>query len=400
MRNRRGHVESRHGIPMGEKVRVLHFVTSFHAGGTERHVTNLLRAHDRSRFEILVGSFRNIGPLSAELGDIAERVVEFPISRLYGPGTWAQQLRAAAYMRANRIQVLQSYGFYANCFAIPAARLAAVPVIIASIRDIRTTWTPNQRSAERWVCKLAHSIMTNAEAGKLAIIADGHDPAKITVIGNGVDLGRFTPAGRESTVRRDFGIPAGAALVGVVARIDECKGLEFFVEAAAIVSRALPEVRFVIIGETARFPKNQAYRAALEERSRRLGLGDRLILAGNRTDIPGVLAELDVSVLPSLSESLPNAILESMAAGVPVVATTVGGIPEVIVNEVSGLLVAPRDAPRLAAAMERLLRNPDFARGLANRGRATVEAKFSLELMARSTEEHYISLLRQRRGRR
>ncbi len=385
---------------MSEKVRVLHFITSFHAGGTERHLANLLRAHDRGRFEILVGSLDNTGPFSAELGDLAEPVVEFPVSRLYGPRTWAQQLRAAAYIRANRIQVLQSYGFYANCFVIPAARLAAVPAIIASIRDIRTTWTPNQRRVERWVCKLAHSIMTNAEAGKLALIDDRHHPAKITVITNGIDVERFGQPEQESTVRGDFAIPADAVLVGVVARIDECKGLEYFIEAAALVSRALPQVRFVIVGETARFPKNQAYRAALEEQSRRLGFGDRLVFTGNRTDIPGVLAELDLFVLPSLSEGLPNVVLEAMAARVPVVATTVGGIPEVIVNEVSGLLVAPRDARLLAAAMERLLRNPDLAHSLASRGRATVETRFSLEFMVRSTEEHYFSLLRRRKGRR
>jgi len=303
-------------------------------------------------------------------------------------------------MRANRIQVLQSYGFYANSFAIPAARLAAVPVIIASIRDIRTTWTLNQRRVERWVCKLAHSIMTNAEAGKLALVEEGHDPAKITVIPNGVDFESFRLPERKSTLRADVGIPADTPLVGVVARIDECKGLEYFVEAAAFVARALPHVWFVIVGETAEFPKNQAYRAALEKQVHRLGLGDRLIFAGNRADIPGVLAELDLFVLPSLSEGLPNAVLESVAAGVPVVATDVGGIPEVIVDEGSGLLVPPRDAPRLAAAMERMLRNPDFARDLAGRRQASAMAKFSLEHMARSTEDHYISLLRRHSGRR
>jgi len=370
----------------------LHFVTSFHVGGTERHVTNLLQAHDKCRFDSFIGSLNAAGPFLSELGDMAECVVEFPVSRLYGPATWAQQMRAARYLRANRIQVLNAYGFYANCFAIPAARIAAVPAIIASIRDTRTTWTLNQRRVERWICRLAHSVVTNAEAGKLILMEEGYDADKITVIPNGIDIERFRAPEQKSTIRQDFGIPAHAPLVGVVARIDECKGLEYFLEAAALISRKLPKVRFVIVGDTA--ADHQSYRSALEERSRQLGLGDKLAFTGCRTDIPGTLAELDLSVLSSLSEGLPNAALESMAAGVPMVATRVGGIPEIIADEVSGLLVPPRDAGRLAAAMERSLRSPDVSRAYASRAQAAVEAGFSRERMVRSTEEHYLSLLR------
>ena len=132
-------------------------------------------------------------------------------------------MRAAAYMKKTRIQVLHAYGFYANCFAIPAARVAAVPAIVGSIRDIRTTWTPNQRRVERWACKLAHSVVTNAEAAKASLLDEGYDSTKIMVIPNGIDFERFCSPARQSTVRADFGIPADARLVGVVARIDECR---------------------------------------------------------------------------------------------------------------------------------------------------------------------------------
>lgn len=378
------------------RIRVLHFVTSFAVGGTERHVTNLLRAHDGERFDASIGCLGQDRTLASEIAGIAGKIAEFPIRRLYGPATWRQQLRFASHLRARRVQIVHSYGFYANCFAIPAARLAGVPVIIASIRDTGAGWTANQKRFERMILRLSDSIMTNADAVRDVLVGDGYDGDKITVIPNGIDVERFADVGAMSSLRADFDIPDSARLVGVIARIDAVKGLEYFIDAAAVVARSHPDVRFVIVGDASPQPEHQDYLRMLEARRHELGLDDRLILTGNRTDVPGILAELDLSVLPSLTEGLPNAVLEAMAACTPVIATRVGGVPEIIEYGTTGLLVPSRDAAALADAINRSLDQPDIAQERAQRAREQVIAQYSRERMARRTEDHYLELLRDR----
>jgi len=382
-----------------QKIRIVHFVTSFAVGGTERHITNVLRGHDRHRFDPLIACLQGGGAFLSELEGLTAGIREFPISRLYGPRAWAQQLRAAAYLKKQRVDIVQAYGFYSNCFIIPAARLAGVPVIIASIRDTGTPWTTAQRRVERVICRLAHSVMTNAEACKDMLVEQGYDPTKIRVIPNGIDIDGLRARNGKSTLRADLGIEADAPLIGTIARIDECKGLEYFIDAAALVSPQRPEARFVIVGGNA--PSHAEYRRALEERGRDRELNGKLFFAGSRTDVPELLRELEVSVLSSVTEGLPNAVLESMAAGVPVVATRVGGVPEIITDGLDGFTVPSKDPESLAAAINRLLASAEMRRVVAQQGSHTVEMKFTRERMVRATEEHYLRLFEaQGKGRR
>jgi len=378
---------------MMSKVRILQFVSTFGVGGTEQHVASLMRHHDRERFELQAACFEKSGLLLPQAEDIVEWPADYPISRLYGVNTWRQQARLARHLRARRVEILHAYGFYANCFAIPAAKLARVPTIIGSIRDIGASWTPMQRRVERTICRLADSVLTNADAAKQKLVSEGFKPEMITVIRNGIEIERFErPRGR-CRLREDLGIPPDARLVGVIARIDAVKGLEFFVEAVAKVARSIPDARFVIVGDSFPTEEHQAYHASLKRSIRALGLAQTVYLAGSRSDVPEILADLSLLVLPSLSEGSPNVILESMAAGVPVVASNVGGIPEIIEDGVSGLLVPPRDPRRLSSAMQRVLREHEFAKCLSAAGKETVRARFSVERMARLTEEHYLAVL-------
>ncbi len=384
---------------MSERIRVLQFVSAFDVGGTERHVANLLKSYDDGRFRFQVAAFRAEGGLLADFAEHADWGTEYPIRRLYGFGTWRQQLRLSRALRRRRVQVLHAYGFYANCFAIPAAKIAGVPVIIGSIRDVGASWTPMQQRVERTVFRLADSVLTNADAVKQKLVGEGYPADKIAVIRNGVDVQRFASADPAEDFRSEIGVPEGVPLVGVVARIDAVKGLDDFVEAAARVARTRPDAHFVLVGDSFPTEEHRAYHSALVERVRSLGIEERLVFAGNRSDVPSILPQLAVSVLPSLTEGLPNALLEAMAAGVPVVATAVGGTPEVIEGGVNGLLVPRRDPQRLADAIGRLLDDRALAGRMASAGNETVDARFSLRAMARLTEDHYLAALRRAGGR-
>ena len=379
-----------------EKIRVLQFITSFMAGGTERHVANLLQQHDDSRFEFHLACFSASGSMLPRLPGLSGRVAEFPIRRLYGPKTWAQQWGLLRYLRKHRIQVLHTYGFYPNCFAIPVGSVGRVPAIVGSIRDIGASWTPSQRRVERWVCTMADAMLVNAGAVKQVLVEAGYRGEKIDVIRNGIDVDAFARPQGPPRLRQDLGIPPHAPLVGVVSRIDRVKGLEHFIDAAAVVHEAFPDARFVVIGESYPSDEHRAYHRSLQRRVEESGLEEAVFFAGRRSDIAEVLSELTVSVLSSLTEGLSNVLLESMAAGLPVVATRVGGTPEVVKDEVNGLLVDPGDPDGLAHAIERLLSDPRLARGLADQGRRTARTDFSIDRMVRSTEQYYLELLRQR----
>jgi glycosyltransferase involved in cell wall biosynthesis len=379
-------------------VPILQLVTNFKLGGTERHVTNLVRLLDRSRFDVRMACLGRFGEFLQSVEQDCGGVAEYPIRRLYGPATLRRQLQLAGDLRRRRIQVVHTYGFYANVFGLPAARLARVPLIVASIRDIGDHLSAGRRRLQRLACLLADGVLVNAEAVREHLVGEGFPSGKVTVIPNGINLGGFRSRPDPDALRRSLGLPAFGPLVTVVSRLNPMKGIEPFLEAAERIARRLPEARFLVVGDGEPSPGRTSYRARLEALAERPGLAGRVLFLGFRSDVADLLAASTVSVVPSLSEGLSNVLLESMAVGVPVVATRVGGNPEAVEHGVSGLLVAPGDASALAHAVVLLLEHPHLARCYGEAARQRVRDRFSDERMARATEDFYFDWLA-RKGR-
>jgi len=384
------------------RIRILKFLALFGFGGTERQVVNLVRNLDRSRFEPSFACLKRWGHFLDDIEQQRIPIAEYRIRKLYKPSTFQQQLRFTRDIRREQIQIVHSYNFYANVFAVPAARFAGVPVVIASIRDTGMGITPAKMRLHRLACRLADCVLVNAEAIREWLIGQGYRAEKIVVIRNGIDLSRFAHPSGTSGLRHELGLPTHAPLVVVLARLVPQKGIETFLEAAAEVSRCHPEARFLIVGDVFAssdsngvIVSDDSYKKSLQRHVDRLGLDGRVIFTGFRPDVPELLSQAAVSVLPSISgEGLPNALLESMAAGVPSIATRVGGSPEVIDEDgVTGLLVPPRDPRALAQAMCSVLENPELARRLGAQARDRITRHFSTERLARETENLYATLL-------
>jgi glycosyltransferase involved in cell wall biosynthesis len=386
-------------------IRLMKFVCLFGFGGTERQFANLAGRLDRARFEPRFGCMMRWGHFLGEIEAQGIPVSEYRVRSLWKPPALARQLGLAADMRRDRIEIVHSYNFYANVFAVPAARLAGVPVVIASIRDAGVYLTPAQKRVQRFVARFADCVLVNAESIRQWLIGEDYPQEKIRIVRNGIDLSKFAQARSGAGIRRELGLPADAPLVVTLARVNPQKGLEYFIDAAAAVGRRFPDARFLVVGEglfghKGGVARDVAYQRELERRAARLGLGERVLFTGFRADVPELLSEASVSVLPSLSEGLSNTLLESMAAGVPAVATTVGGNPELIEDGSSGLLVPPRDAGALARAMVAILGDRDLARTLGEEAKRRVVEHFSLERMVRETEDLYLGLLERKTKRR
>jgi glycosyltransferase involved in cell wall biosynthesis len=363
---------------------------------------NLGRSLDPARFELHFACFQRWGQFLKEVDELRIPLTEYHVKSFYHPKVLKEQMRFAGYLKRNLIHIVHAYGFYPNVFAVPAAWLAGTPVIVASIRDTGGYETPTKSRVQKFVCRLADRIVVNAEAIREGLLAEGYDPEKVTVIRNGIDLSLFTTATRGNGLREQLGLPQRAPVIAVLARLHPFKGIEHFLEAAAIVAGRFQDARFLIVGEGQIIVNGQvvdsAYKKELERHALRLGLGGRVVFTGFRLDVPELLSEVAVSVLPCVSsEGLSNSLLESMAAGVPVVATTVGGNPEAIQDGSTGLLVPPRDPSALAHAMCVLLEKRELALRFGQAGRQRVARLFSLERMVRETEQLYLELLSQKK---
>lgn len=394
-----GHTHQRPAsVGSADRIRVMKFVAIFAIGGTERQVVNIGKGLDKSRFDLRFATLNKVGELLAECEAQSWTIDEYKIRRLYGLATMKKQIAFGKALRQARTQILHAYGIYPNVFAIPAARLAGVPVTIGSVRDIGDTYTFWQHQVQKHCLRLADHIVVNAEAIKRDLLQRGYDAERLSVIPNGIDCEHFRLPGNGEAVRREWSIPPDAPVVGVLARLLRIKGQDVFLRAAALIASTNPQVRFVIVGDN---NIDQQYKEELKELTRRLGLEDRVIFTGFRTDVPDLLAALSVVVSPSLGlEGLSNSLLESMAAGVPVVATRVGGTPEIVEDGVSGLLVPPGDPEALAAALSRLLQDRITAKRLGQSARRQVFSRYSLEQAVASTERLYHDLLLRARHKR
>ena len=386
------------------RIRVLTFLTIFALGGTEKQVVSTTERFDRTRFEPEFACFKRRGQLLEQVLGTGAPVTEFPVTSFFRLQTVRQQFALARHLQRRHVQVMHSYNFYANVFALPAARFAGVPCIVASVRDTGVYLSPLQRRVHRAALSLADRILVNAEAVRDWLAGEGVDPARIVVVPNGLDADAYARRRGATSFRQELGLGPDARLVVVLARLNREKGLDCFVDAAARIAPQFPDTHFVVVGgdlaprADGSIPGEIAYRQELDERARRAGIADRVHFTGFREDVPNVLAETALSVLPSFSEGLSNTLLESMAAGVPIVATAVGGTPEVVEDGRCGLLVPPRDAGALADAMARVLGNELLAARLADAGRKRAVERHSFASTVAATQDLYLNILGAKHG--
>lgn len=369
-----------------KKIRVLIFANSFRRGGSERQVVELIKHLDRSQFEPIVACFHEDGPLFEELPSDVREVHKFPLKGFFNAVALRQAGRFLGLLKRTRVQIVQCFDFYSNVFAIPLARLSGVPVILASRRDEASMRTPAQRRAERWSYHLATGVVTNAEAIKDQLVRrDKVSSEKIWVIHNGLDLDRFDRQGRVSS---EEALPQSDGLrIAVVANLRPEKGHLMFLDAVQRLTKLNPQARFLIVGDG-------VMRESIEMRVKELGLTEPVQLTGEVKDIPAFLKTVDIVVLPSLkNEGFPNAVLEAMAASVPVVAADTGGTCELVIDGLSGFLVQPGDAAALTDRIGRLCDDAEVRRKMGEAGRRRVTEHFSSERMARHFERLYGTLL-------
>ena len=380
------------------RIRVLKFINNFYIGGTERQFVYAANGLDRSRFAVDVACLSPEGPLIESLSQDVQ-VSTYPVHRsFYSYRSILSQLRLAKDIRKRQYDLVHTYGWYPNVFAIPASRLAFRPSIIASIRDAGAYMTNTKIRALKFACCLADCVVANSSAGRNWLIEQGVKEQKIEVIRNGIVLPpRPERASGLSPLREEFGIPAETPVCACVGRLVSGKGIDFYLRAARIVLERGRDIRFLMIGAGS---SETNYRSEVETLARQLRLDHRVIFTGQRQDVPEILRDVDIVVHPSLTEGLSNVILEAMAASVPVVATRVGGNPELVEDGRTGFLVPVENAGEIAEAICRLLDEPEMAHAFGQRARRRVADEFAIDRMLGKTETLYLRLLEQRLARR
>ena len=364
--------------------RIAYVIGELGKGGAEYQLHELLRHLDRERFEPRVFVLTEGGWWAEPIRRLGVRVDVIP-RRRSADLSRVRRLRAA--LRAFAPHILHTILFSANSYGRLAALRLGIPVVIAAERNTEPArlW---QVLLERLLDRVTDAYLVNCGAIARELVRRQRiAPDKIHVIPNGIDLGRLPTFSLDRHAAREAaGLDPERRLVVQVGRLTAQKDFPTFLRAAAQVMARVPDVDFVVVGEG-------EDRAALETLAQRLGVGPRLRFAGLRHDVPLLLAGADVLTLTSLFEGFPNVLLEAMATGAVAVTTDVGGCLELVVAEETGLVVPPRAPAAVAAAIERVLRDPALARRLALAARRRVEARFVVDVMAQRTMDTYRALV-------
>ena len=299
--------------------------------------------------------------------------------------------RLARLLRAERVDILHTHTHLAgNVLGRIAGRVAGARVIthahIEGVFNRRPAIARAQRALERLTSPLSSRIVAVSESTRQALIRAGIPDRTVVTIPNGVEL--RPPAGSRERIRAELGIPSDATVVGSVGRLCDVKGQRELLDAVA----GLPGLWVALVGVD--LEQGGAYEDLLRRRARDLGLADRTVFTGYREDVPALLEALDVFVLPSWIEGMPLVVLEAMAASLPVVATPVGGTPELVSDGETGYLVPVREPAALEEALTRLTADPELARRFGAAGRERVERNFSLEASTRRVLSLYAEATR------
>ncbi len=368
---------------MRPRARVVYLAHTLAVGGAEEMVLNLVR-YLPPEFERTVVCIDTPGPIGEE---VKKTGVPFHALGLQ-PGLRRpiDLLRLQQVIHDCQPTIVHTFLLTASLSGRFAAMLARVPIVIGTEVNIYERKQPLHRIAESWLMRQTDAVIASAGSVRdFYVDQTGADPDRVVVIYNAVDWSQLQTTMSRGAFRGEIGLPADAPAAGIIARLTEQKAHRVLFEAMA--SRAdLSALHLLVIGDG-------ELRDELRGRVERLGLSGRVHFAGARRDLGNVLNAIDMFVMPSLWEGLPLSLVLAMGAGLPVIASKVAGIPEVVGDDVSGLLVDPGDANGLAAAMVRILHEPDLGARLGEQARAFVRPRFGVDGYIASMTALYDRLL-------
>jgi glycosyltransferase involved in cell wall biosynthesis len=372
-------------ISYGRTANIVYIIGQLDVGGTERQLLTLIEHHDRSRFRPAVVCLSNPAPLARLLQEldcptyILDRAKHGRIKTL---------IRVYQIIHSIQPDIVHAFG-YASRAAIPVAKLAQVP---SSIVSIRTNPRRLMTLLDRYIIGAADLVLSNTRFAISSLhSARVADSARCWVIHNGLDIQSFDHSlncSLTDSVPENAGGCQNGNIICTVATLRPVKCLEVLLEAYAIVLSQIPKSQLWIVGDG-------PLREALEQQASDLGIKSNAVFWGMRSDVPSILKRATVGVLPSRVEGLSNAVIEYMAAKLPVVATNVGGNPELVIHGETGLLIPPNNSQVLGETLIRLLSNSGLAAYYGQAGRQRVEEYFSVERMIQETESVYHELLSQ-----
>ena len=356
-------------------IRVCHIMSADLWAGAEVQVATTAAYLVNEPGVSLCAVLLNEGRLASELRRLGVRVTVVDETRTSALGIVAFLIEL---LREQRIDLVHTHRYKDTVLGCIAARIAGVPYAVRTIHGLREPMTGWARIRFAVYEALENAVMRRVANRMIAVsnqiagvLRDtGYPDARVTRIHNGVDLRLLRSLRHPADVRRDLGIPQGAVLIGTVGRLTPVKGHASFLRAARMVLQQQPAATFLIVGDG-------PLRGRLQAMAVDLGIDDKCLFLGHRADVHDLVSAMDVFVLPSLSEGIPMAILEAMALGKPIVATAVGGVPEVVSHRETGLLVPAGDEQALANACTALAFEPGLAERLGVRARRSVEKTFS-----------------------
>lgn len=375
-----------------DRICVVLLVSNLEYGGAQRQIVETVNHLDPERFDAHVCSLSNYVPLADCLRDagrrlhIVEKRFKFDLSVVP---------RLARLLRCLDADIVHSFLFDADIAARLAGRWARTPVIIGSERNTEYYLKPRQLAAYRLTRGCVDIIVANSNAGAAFNRRTlGHDASQYRVVHNGVDVARFAP-GDGAEIRRELGLSADEHVVGMFASFKRQKNHPLFFAACRRVLDSLPRTRFLLVGDElyAGMHGSDEYKQAMDARVDDLGLRDRCLFVGNRDDVDRLYRACDLTVLPSLFEGTPNVLLESMASGVPVVATDVSDNAYLVRDGEVGYVVPLGDEIALAERIVLLLRDEPLREKMGRQARAWIQEEFSSERLAGKLADVYRAAL-------
>lgn len=370
---------------MKRKINLLQVVDGFRLGGAETKLLELVLNLDRTKFNVIVCSLLEEGQLTEKFKKAADKLYilnrkhRFDITLIP---------KFAQLIRKENIDIVQTTLFYADVVTPPVAKAMNVPVVLSweTISHFNDFYNPfHRRSAYRFSMNFVDKIIAVSDDVKSSIVALRKiSSQKIVVIPYGVNLAEFNSK-KNKKIKSQLDINPEDLVIGVVARLHPVKGHKYLIRALPAIKERFPNIKCLIVGDG-------DYRSVLEKECLEYKVSDIVKFLGFRDDVSDILNMLDVFVLPSVSEGLPNVILEAMASSVPVVATNVGGIPEVVKHNKTGKLIQSKDPEQLSKAIIEVLEGEKVSTYIQN-AHNLIRKKYSLEHQIKQFEKLYTELL-------